>query len=734
MTAVTSNKTSSKKNFFGTRYLNNISGNKRHLIINIVLEILGLPVLSVIAIIGFYFENATYHDTGYYELQDKVMSACLPFAVLAIATISISIVMGIVIALFHFSYLYKKTIVDMHYSLPLSSTQRFFADYLSGLTIYIAPAVGAIILSLIISGIGSIFVDMSEFWEVVPAILKLCLVVIIAMIQLYSMSIFAITFCGSTFESVFGIFAFICMIPATIACLWLAITETSGFGIDGDAILMKNIFTSTSPVGAFSFFMNYAAEAMYYSDDFSYYTSLYTKWILFTLLFNVIYTGAAYLLYKYRKAEDVSKPYVYKSFFYAVMTMAVFCILSLFITYDGFVIAGIVICAVGWFIMEVITRRGFKKFWTAPIGFAAAVVSVFVICQVCKVTDGFGASKHIPSAISIENVKISSSALEAYEGINFRDKDVIKSAVELNKEIIDRHFNPEDYTYEPVSDYDNTLGSYTDDINISFEYSTITGSLVMRSYYINSGMSGELIKAILLSDEYAEYTAGRIGITNVYDSGNNVIRRYTVDIYDKLKINSDTRTLTQKQTEELRKAYEQDMKNMTEEDLKNPDIYCFINDIWVLDTFENTIAVLDADIEPLSQYNIGTTFIPIITEPVFETDVQYYIEQQGTDYYHSYNNKGYDFTKSETITNIYPKYIYNDSESFKKSLSANNDDAIELLNRFTPIIIGEMPVAVIKVNETLFFLPDRNDNAELLEKVTNGSKKTGTSQKKNSTL
>lgn len=48
MTAVTSSK---KANFFGTRYLNNISGNKKQFIINIVLELLGLPVFSVIAII-----------------------------------------------------------------------------------------------------------------------------------------------------------------------------------------------------------------------------------------------------------------------------------------------------------------------------------------------------------------------------------------------------------------------------------------------------------------------------------------------------------------------------------------------------------------------------------------------------------------------------------------------------------------------------------------------------------
>lgn len=726
MTAVTSSK---KRGFFGTRYLNNISGNKKQLIINIILELLGLPVLSVIAIIGFYFDNKNYnyHDAGY-AVEKAVMEACIPFAVLAVITIMISICIGIVIVLFHFSYLYKKTIVDMHYSLPLSSTQRFFADYLSGLTIYIAPAISAIVLSLIISGIGSIFVDMHEFWELVPEILKLCFVVIVTMIQIYSMSVFAITFCGSTFESIFGIFAFIGMIPATIGCLWLAIVETSGFGMTGDAIFMSNIFTSTSPFGAFAFFMNYTSESIYIDDGFQYYTSMYIKWILITMIFNALYTFGAYMLYRFRKAEDVAKPYVYKAFFYAVMTMAVFCILSLFITYNGFVIAGIVMCAVGWFIMEVITRRGFKKFWTAPIGFALAVISVLGICQVCKITDGFGASKHVPSAINVENVRLSFGNINIYD-VNFRNKEVIKTAIELNKEIVDRHFNPDDYSYEPISDDDNILSCYnSDNSGITFEYSTITGATVKRRYSVNSAMLDNLTKAVLLSDEYAKYSANKIGMQSIYDNGNEVNTRYTIEIYDKLNNDIGNRTLTARQINEIRQAYEKDMLSMTKDELINGDVYCFIGNYWVLESFENTIDVLDADIEPISKDNIKQAVIPMSIYPVFETDVKSLIERDdGSNYYsyHYYNND-INPTKAEKITTVYPRSISNDLDGITVNLiPLQNEDAVELLDRFTPIIIGEKPLAVINTdNNTLLFLPDRNDNAELLEKATENLKKT----------
>ena len=724
MTAVTSSK---KVNFFGTRYLNNISGNKKQFIINIVLELLGLPVFSVIAIIGFYFDgkNYNYHDAEY-AVEEAVMEACMPFAVLAVITIMISISIGIVIALFHFSYLYRKTIVDMHYSFPLNSTQRFFADYLSGLTIYIAPAIGAIILSLIISGIGSIFVDMHEFWEIVPEILKLCFIVIITMIQIYSMSVFAITFCGSTFESIFGIFAFIGMIPATIGCLWLAIVETSGFGMTGDSIFMSNIFTSTSPFGAFAFFMNYASDSMYASDGYQYNISMYIKWILITMLFNALYTFGAYLLYRFRKAEDVAKPYVYKAFFYAVMTMAVFCILSLFITYNGFVVAGIVMCAVGWFIMEVITRRGFKKFWTTPIGFALAVISVLGICQVCKVTDGFGASKHVPSAISVENVRLSFDNINMYD-VSFRDKEVIKTAIELNKEVVDRHFNPDDYSYEPISDDDNILSCYNDDLSITFEYSTVMGSTVKRRYTVNSAMLGDLTKTVLLSDEYAKYSSNNIGTKNIYDDGNEVINRYTIEIYDKLNNDIGSRNLTERQINEIRQAYENDMLSMTKDELINGDVYCFIGNYWVLESFENTIDVLDADIEPISKNTNIPAVIPMSIYPVFKTNVKSFIEKDDdSNYYGLYSyNINSNPTKTEEITAVYPKTIRTDLDGLMvRLITSTNENAVELLDRFTPIIICEKPLAVIELNNKFLFLPDRNDNVELLEKATENLKKT----------
>lgn len=707
---------STKKSFFKTRYLNSINDNKKQFIVNIVLEALGLPVLAIIAVILSYVSGDSYG--GSTADANVIGESCIAFIIISFCTICGSVFMGCIIALAQFKYLYKKTITDMHYSLPLSGTQRFFADYLAGLTIYIAPVVGAVLLSLGIMGAGEIFIDMSDIWEIMPFILELALVVIVAMIQYYTISVFALTFCGNTFEANFSIFAFICMIPATIGCLWLAIIETSSFGIVSTSIFSKSIFTNTNPAGSFAFIVRFIDA---YSDSYIYdesglsssVTSMCWRWVFGTLFVTVLYVAAAYLLHKHRKAEDVSKPYVYRAFFYAIMTMVVFCVLSLFITLDGFIFAGIVICAVIWFIMEVITRRGFKKFWTAFIGFGLSVISVFAICWICDISNGFGMSKRLPSASNIEYVVVNNAIND--ESVVYRDKEVINSTLELNKEMIDRYFNSENYTYDLVPE--NFEYDYTkrDENMVYLTYKTYTGSTVERRYYISSDLRSELIKNILLSDEYAEYAAQEIGFVSSYGD----VITYNISITDRLKMNgvAGRNNMTLRQLNEIREAYIEDMKNMTEDELINGKVYCFLDDYWVLDSFENTKNAIDAEIQPITEESFSYNIVEIEKNPKYTTNINNYTQENehNDSYYDYYIDDRYSLAFVDKITRIYPSYIYNYKNAAR--VSVNSRGVMDILQNCTPIIIEENPIAVIYINDYAFYLLDTPENQKLLENV-----------------
>ena len=707
MTATTSSKSPS---FFGKRYKNNFRENKRSFIVHLIMSILGLPVLAVVAIIAIYNETQYYNLKAISEeVYNSISAGCGAFAVVGVLCFIISLFLGITMALTNFKYLYKKSITDMNYALPLSGTQRFFADYLSGCIMYIAPIFGAILLSIAILGIGTPIVpEINEFWKNFDFVLKVIFIVLIAIVQFYTLTVLAIVFCGNTFESIFSIFAFNVLIPASIACVWVALCQSYAYGIDQSAIFYNNIFTSTSPIGAISFFF-IVADSIDYTDSFN--AFLYTKWIIITLVVTALYLIAAYLLYRHRKAEDVSKPYVYKSAFYAIMTMGTFCILSLFINFGGFLAAGIVLCGIVWFIMEVITRRGFKKFWQAGLGFGAAVISVIVLCSLFSSTKGFGMAKKVPSTASVESIAIRDDITD-HSKMVFRDKKVIEEAVKLHEELVDRHFNQEEYTYNTVN-FDKYYYRNTVDDSIYLQYSTYTGSTISREYDVPSNMSAELKKAILLSDDYAKQICKEMFRYEIdyYDEYDDAT---TVDFLDK---SGDYQS---KKTDKLsfisiRDAYKKDLMNMTEDDLLNAKYCGRISDhYFVLETFDNTISILESlgiNCGDITREEMPNNIV-ISRSPVFYSAAESIFTNDYTqnEYYYYYDPSG-SYTILDSISGM--DIFYEEMTEFVSV----SDTVIELINRSTPMVWGEMPIAVFDIQGQNFYLLDRGDNKELLDSL-----------------
>lgn len=707
MTATTSSKSPS---FFGKRLKNNFRENKRSFIVHLIMSILGLPALAVVAIIAFYNETQYYNLKAISEeVYDSISAGCGAFAAVGVLCFIISLFLGMTLALTNFKYLYKKSITDMNYALPLSGTQRFFADYLSGCIMYIAPIFGAILLSIAILGIGTPMVpELNEFWKNFDFVLKVIFIVLIAIIQFYTLTVLAIVFCGNTFESIFSIFAFNVLIPASIACVWVALCKSYAYGIDQSAIFYNNIFTSTSPIGSISFFF-IVTDSIDYTDSFN--AFLYTKWIIITLVVTALYLIAAYLLYRHRKAEDVSKPYVYKSAFYAIMTMGTFCILSLFINFGGFLAAGIVLCGIVWFIMEVITRRGFKKFWQAGLGFGAAVISVIVLCSLFSSTKGFGIAKKVPSTASVESIAIRDDITD-HRKMVFRDKKVIEEAVKLHEELVDRHFNQEEYTYNTVN-FDEYYPNTVDD-SIYLQYSTYTGSTISREYNVPSNMSAELKKAILLSDDYAEQICKEMLYFEIeYYDGYNSDGANTINFADKSG-EYQSKKADKLSFISIRDAYKKDLMNMTEDDLLNAN-YCgkIDNQYFVLETFDNTISILESlgiNCGDLTTEDFPSV-IDIAISPKFYSSAYSIFTDDYTKneyyYYDYYEN----FTVLDSISGM-EIYYNGDTKTVKVSYEMS-----KLINKSTPMVWGEMPIAVFRVNGEVLFLLDRGDNKELLDSL-----------------
>ena len=125
--------------------------------------------------------------------------------------------------------------------------------------------------------------------------------------------------------------------------------------------------------------------------------------------------------------------------------------------------------------------------------------------------------RSIPSASSVTDVEIELYSFIGSKNV-FHDKQIINDAIELNKELVDRHFHYDEYEYE-LSDYNPDMytgnrthkGKYViDETDITMTYYTGGGSAMIRTYLVPSEMLTKLVSDIMTSKEYADQTADEL--------------------------------------------------------------------------------------------------------------------------------------------------------------------------------------------------------------------------------
>lgn len=700
MTAATSNNkpaSPAKNNVFRRRFFNDISDSRRTAIVHCILCMMGLPLMTSMIIL---MQHAAQNDNETAMLQETLIG--VPFLLISFGMLCLALPLGIVVALFNFSYLYRKTITDMHYSLPINGNQRFFADYFSGLAVYTIPFIISDIIGGIILRAGFLFVFIEDVGAIMTVYLQASLICVITMVLYYSLCVLAIVFCGSTFEAIFSSIMVLFVIPSAVLCYWLDILSSASYGMSFSSVLSEPLLTTTNPFGALIYFINYMGNAVPSDVTSSYTISSLVRWSIITLIVSVAFTALAFLLYKLRKAEDVSKPYVFKAYFYIMLTLGVFCIVSLFHSGFDIIVPAVVISGVMWFIMEVITRRGFKRFWTAAVSFAVSVTLVIGVVQICSLTNGFGIADKVPSASSVESVKIELEMIR-YVGdysnkAAFRDRDVIEAAVSAHKDILDLYKKYE--TMEEENSF-NKMYAINDEQSLDITYKTYTGKEISRSYTVSSEVLSDLIGSIVLSDEYADMMCE----TFDYFERENGLKFM---IYDEFETDFTTGYLSFEQGEELRRAYKEDLNAMTKEDLpKMGNVkYILENRIEVPECFENTLAVLEKYVEELPETNFARS-----------PEVQVYPAIKS--YFYGKNFSGdYRTLKVyyDTMTDLGVNYISVGNDVINYGIDVSKPGADEFLDRFVSNMYKEKPIAVLRCDRNMLFLLDSEENRELLAK------------------
>lgn len=715
MTAATS---TLKKSFFKTHFKNTILENKKFLFIISVLHLIGYPVIAFT--IRYYSEHPDNTDESY------AIASCIALA--------IAILSGAIIAISIFNYLYKKSTVDMNLSLPLTTRQRFLSEYLAGLTIYIVPAIIGGLIGTVILLTGK-----HELMEFLKYTIYIGSIVIIGMILYYSLTVLILSCCGSLFETILSTLLINAMIPASIYLLSYTIISNDSFGLSSNSLFLNQIFIS-SPIGN-------AAFIIYFFDNVNMYgnvnTNLYVHWLIPTLIFTVLIVLLSYFLYKKRKAEQVSKPYVYKFIYYAILFFVTFCIISIFkvstgssdytaqtdsTPIDASFFPAVMCSSIVFFIMEIISNRGFKKFWLSILKFAGTITCIYAVLLLCHATNGFGVNKYVPLESAVDNVIIDFDNTSTYN-LPIRNKHTIHDVVSLHEKVIKEKYEDKNTSHKeiPESELDQrikngALATYNRN-GISITYYLKNGSILTREYNVSDEQMEQLYASMMTGKDYAEYCYNELSYSFAFRVENDKNAR-NIEIYNKINQKISTMKLTVDEFSKLIKAYKNDIENMSADsfytdkiigtiDLEYPIRESFINTLNFLEEYCN-ISIDDFEVTSLGDNNAVAIFKDVVQIVTGNYDEYCYYN-----YYNSYAQS------SKPSYTILSKYIslYNNSLTSVAEYSrdsivneiVNKKEFIDLLNNASVYYDNDEIGGIIVVNNQILYLsPEYKERVEKL--------------------
>lgn len=603
---------------------NDVKSNIRMMIILTVLHLTATPPVLLSLIIGAY--------TSSYDVETYAQT----FYSIGIFTTLIAGFLGIFIAINSFNCLHKRSVVDMKLSLPLTSTQRFVSDFLSGLFVYLVPFLAVQTISLLLGGYGLAFMEGKTFHKTLiigdnindsvyvceyfskamPALLKLIVCGILTMLMLYTITVLITVCCGSIFEAITYTILVNAVIPGTIILMLYNIYENLyGVGMQ-DSIL--NPLTFTSVAGGFFYLVEWVSDGSFE------YTGLFKPWLWASLFFLVtaIFGAVSFFLYKKRRAEQVSKPFVFKLAYYIIITGAIFCIYSIYYVTETNMVSMVIITAISYMIFEVVTNRGFRRFWMSIIKYAATVLAAVVIVYAGHNSEGFGAVQTVPSLSSVESVSM------RYDGFygdfmwvryEFNDPENIQTIINAHNAII-KNYNEHKQEYESGDFYSNTATSSN---YIHINYSLKNGRTIERQYSQLNWEATEILSKLDLTNEYktqtAEYFKDRI-LKVSRDIAAKLAEDSRVEylnysrgcfVYNEMTSNIDSEEISPAVLyrkgffEQLADAYANDIMSINEDNYYHSDmkniyslyITSFYSDeaahLEVPESFSNTIGVLE---------------------------------------------------------------------------------------------------------------------------------------------
>ncbi len=571
-----------------------VKENKKLMIVISILHLLGIPMGSVVILVQFWLDSLQqdgYYYSGYVDLSGYMVIAC--------GCLGAALLIGMIAATGVFQELWKKTRVDMIYSLPMTGSQRFASHYLAGTVVYVLPYLIACVLGWLILITGGFVLDFeamdttrSFYFEILFKYYTIGTIgAFLLMMLYYTTTVLFTVCCGTLFESIYTTLLLNCLVPGTFAAVLAVICDNvTGLSFE----YLWHPIGYTSPAGGLIYLLYLTSGGDLYSYSYHDLTAsqatthgmipAFIRWSLVMVVLIAAVLVLAWHLYRKRRAEAVGKPYVYLLAYYIMLTLLTVLILTLFAV--GMNGAAILFAAVVYLIMEVVRKRGFRKFWLSAVSFACTVAITIGLFALVNATKAFGSVYRIPAAAAVTSVRLEFTDMPAATvDLEYTDKEIIRQVQELHRDIvtdmkeyddirtpIDQLMEEMDYrllrydNYDYYGEYDvNQAGAYgyseldpetmSDDMKMMYydywyetdliyadtprfeeyyqyaetewldiTYYTVTGSTVHRSFNINMDQYCELLNIVYGTELYAQMYADYL-----YNNLGNTLSEYNED-------------------------------------------------------------------------------------------------------------------------------------------------------------------------------------------------------------
>lgn len=354
-----------------------------------------------------YFNAEGYYKTAelFKEQLQQAMTDSLGFQPRCIFSVTI---LGILIAVQGFSYLYSRKKVDMYHSVPIPAKSRFAVIYLNGLLIYFVPYMLSLLTAVIMASVQGAF-SVQGLAECGLAIVMN----VLYFLAVYNTSILAVMLTGNIVITGFAVFTllFISEIGSVIfqGMKHSFFTNSSSYYSNVyDGRFFSAIGIKFSVVPEYWEWVQTLKNQTLLSKIIVRILPLYVKWFIYVLILFAL----AYFCYKIRPSEATGKAIAFrklKPFLKIVISSVVGLGICYFAFEDGIYSASISIAAflLGTLlccgVMEAIFEFDIRAVIKHPLSTGISVCVVTVVFCIYQF-DIFGYDTYIPDAEKVESV------------------------------------------------------------------------------------------------------------------------------------------------------------------------------------------------------------------------------------------------------------------------------------------------------------------------------------------